>query len=87
LTLTTAWGACLRRRQPPTLVLWGRYDPSFQVGEVAALERDLPEAEVHILDAGQFALYEKPDEIAALMSNFLDSALDAPPFGDSVNKP
>jgi hypothetical protein len=57
------------------------------VGEVAAVERDLPEAEVHILDGGHFALCEKPDEIAALMSNFLDSALDAPPFGDSVSKP
>jgi hypothetical protein len=42
----------------------GQIDPSFQVGEVAALERELPEAEVHILDAGHFALYEKPDEVA-----------------------
>ena len=66
-----AWQAWLRKYQPPTLVVWGRYDPSFQVAEVAAYQRDLPKAEVHILDAGHFALDEKPDEIAALIRSFL----------------
>jgi len=66
-----AWGAWLRQHQPPTLVVWGKYDPSFQVAETAAYKRDLPKAEVHILDAGHFALYEKPDEIADLMRAFL----------------
>lgn len=66
-----AWQAWLRAHQPPTLVVWGKYDPSFQVAEVAAYQRDLPKAEVHILDAGHFALNEKPDEIAALMRRFL----------------
>jgi hypothetical protein len=28
-------------------------------------------AEVHILNAGHFALYDKPDEIAGLLSDFL----------------
>ena len=65
------WGAWLRAHQPPTLVVWGKYDPSFQVAEAAAYQRDLPNAEVHILDAGHFALYEKPDNIAALMMKFL----------------
>jgi pimeloyl-ACP methyl ester carboxylesterase len=66
-----AWGAWLRQHQPPTLVVWGRYDPSFQAAETTAYKRDLPKAEVHILDAGHFALYEKPDEIAELMRGFL----------------
>lgn len=70
-----AWGAWLRRHQPPTLVIWGKYDPSFEVAEAAAYQRDLPKAEVHILDAGHFALYDKPDEIAGLMTNFLESVL------------
>jgi pimeloyl-ACP methyl ester carboxylesterase len=66
-----AWGAWLRQHQPPALVVWGEYDPSFQVAEAAAYQRDLPKAEVHILEAGHFALYEKPDEIADLMKDFL----------------
>ncbi|MGV8918945.1 MAG: alpha/beta fold hydrolase [Pseudomonas sp.] len=67
-----AWQAWLREHQPPTLVVWGKYDPSFEVAEVAAYQRDLPKAETHILDAGHFALDEKPDEIAGYVRGFLD---------------
>ncbi|WP_397452866.1 alpha/beta fold hydrolase [Pseudomonas sp. NA-150] len=67
-----AWQAWLREHQPQTLVVWGKYDPSFQVAEVAAYQRDLPKAETHILDAGHFALDEKPDEIAGYVRGFLD---------------
>jgi pimeloyl-ACP methyl ester carboxylesterase len=70
-----AWGAWLRQHQPATLIIWGRYDPSFVVAEAAAYQRDLPKAEVHIFDAGHFALYEKPDEIAGLVSHFLRHTL------------
>jgi NAD(P)-dependent dehydrogenase (short-subunit alcohol dehydrogenase family)/pimeloyl-ACP methyl ester carboxylesterase len=70
-----AWGAWLRQHQPATLVIWGKYDPSFVDAEAAAYQRDLPKAEVHILDAGHFALYEKPDEIAGLVSDFLRRTL------------
>jgi pimeloyl-ACP methyl ester carboxylesterase len=66
-----AWGQWLRQHHPKTLVVWGKYDPSFQVDEVAAIKRDVPDAETHILDAGHFALYERPDEIARLMGDFL----------------
>jgi pimeloyl-ACP methyl ester carboxylesterase len=72
-----AWGKWLRQHQPPTLVVWGKYDPSFQVAEAAAYQRDLPKAEIHILDAGHFALYDKPDDIAGLMTNFLGPVLSA----------
>jgi pimeloyl-ACP methyl ester carboxylesterase len=66
-----AWQAWLRRSQPPTLVLWGKYDPSFQVGEVEAYRRDLPSAEVHVLDAGHFALDTAADEISDYLDSFL----------------
>jgi len=66
-----AWQDWLRRHQPPLLVLWGRYDPSFQVEEAEAYRRDVPAAEVHILDAGHFALDEQPDAIADLTRGFL----------------
>jgi pimeloyl-ACP methyl ester carboxylesterase len=66
-----AWQAWLKERQPPTLVLWGKYDPSFLVAEAEAYRRDLPRAEIHIIDAGHFALDEKADEIAATIHQFL----------------
>ncbi len=66
-----AWQAWLRQHQPPLLVLWGRYDPSFQVQEAEAYRRDVPAAEVHVLDAGHFALDEQPDAIADLTRAFL----------------
>jgi pimeloyl-ACP methyl ester carboxylesterase len=66
-----AWQAWLRERRPPTLVVWGRYDPVFDIAEVAALKRDQPKAEAHTLDAGHFALDESASEIARLMRNFL----------------
>jgi len=66
-----AWQAWLKKHQPATLIVWGKYDPSFQLAEVAAYQRDLPNAEVHVLDAGHFALDEKPNEIAAIMRSFL----------------
>ena len=66
-----AWQDWLRQHQPPLLVLWGRYDPSFQVEEAEAYRREVPAAEVHILDAGHVALDEQPDAIADLTRGFL----------------
>jgi pimeloyl-ACP methyl ester carboxylesterase len=73
-----AWGAWLRLHQPAALVIWGKYDPSFLVAETAAYQRDLPGVEARILDAGHFALYEKPDEIAELIGDFLGRTLGRP---------
>ncbi len=66
-----AWQAWLRAHKPPMLVVWGRWDPSFALGGASAYQRDVPAAEIHILDAGHFALDEKVDEVAALMRSFL----------------
>ena len=66
-----AWQAWMKEHQPPTLVVWGKYDPSFLVAEAEAYRRDLPRAEIHVLDAGHFALDEKADEIAAMIQDFL----------------
>jgi pimeloyl-ACP methyl ester carboxylesterase len=65
------WQAWLRQYRPPTLVVWGKYDPSFMVAGATAYARDLPNAQVHILDAGHFALDEALDEIVALVRSFL----------------
>ena len=66
-----AWQNWLRERRPPTLIVWGRYDPVFDIAEVAALRKDLPRAEVHVLDAGHFALDESANDISRLMRGFL----------------
>ncbi len=70
-----AWQAWLHQHKPPTLVIWGRYDSSFVTPGAEAYKHDLPNAKVHILDAGHFALDEKVDEIAALMLVFLNKHL------------
>jgi len=67
-----AWQAWLKQHQPPTLVLWGRYDPSFTVAGALTYADALPDAEVHLLDAGHFALDEATPEIAQLTRAFLD---------------
>jgi pimeloyl-ACP methyl ester carboxylesterase len=66
-----AWQAWLREHRPPVLVVWGRNDPSFIAPGAEAFERDLPDADIHLLDAGHFALDEKNDEIASLILAFL----------------
>lgn len=66
-----AWQQWLRDTQPPLLVVWGRYDPSFEVAEAEAYRRDVPGAEVHVIDAGHFALDEAPDLVADLCRDFL----------------
>jgi pimeloyl-ACP methyl ester carboxylesterase len=54
-------------------VVWGRYDPSFEVAEAEAYRRDVPDAEVHIIDAGHFPLDEAPDRVSQLTGSFLDA--------------
>ena len=66
-----AWQAWLRQHRPPTLVAWGANDPSFVAAGATAFRADLPDAEIHLLDAGHFALDEKTDEIAALILAFM----------------
>lgn len=64
-----------RTRRPPTLVIWGRHDAYFTVAEAECYRRDLPDAEVHVLDAGHKALESHLDEIAGLMRGFLERTL------------
>lgn len=65
------WQCWLREHQPPMLVVWGMYDPSFDSSEPHAYRRDVPSAEIHFLNAGHFALDVAADEIATLTSRFL----------------
>lgn len=60
-------------RQPRLLVLWGKYDPSFQVAEASAYARDVKRAQVYVLDAGHFALDTDADFIAEKIRDFLST--------------
>ena len=72
-----SWQAWMQKTQPRLLVIWGRYDPSFDLSEPEAYRRDVPKAEVHVLDAGHFALDTKADEIATLVRRFTAGAATA----------
>jgi pimeloyl-ACP methyl ester carboxylesterase len=63
----------MQKTQPRLLVLWGEHDLSFDAGEPERYRKDVPNAEVHVLDAGHFALDTKADEIAALVRGFMKS--------------
>jgi pimeloyl-ACP methyl ester carboxylesterase len=60
-----------RERKPPTLIVWGANDKIFPAEGARPYLRDLPDAELHLLDTGHFALEDKGEEIAALMRDFL----------------
>jgi pimeloyl-ACP methyl ester carboxylesterase len=59
-----AWHAYLRQHQPPTLVAWGKNDPFFVAAGAEAFRRDLPAAQIELLDGGHFALEEHAPAIA-----------------------
>ncbi len=64
-----------RTRKPPLLAVWGKNDPFFLPAGAQAYKRDNPEAEVHLLDTGHFALETHGSEIAALIRDFLGRKL------------
>ena len=68
------WQAWMQATQPRLLVLWGRYDPSFEPTEPEAYRRDVPKAQIHVVDGGHFALDTAADEIAGLVRRFMSSA-------------
>ena len=66
----------LRTHQPPFLAVWGKHDPFFLPQGAEAFQRDLPHAEIHLVDAGHFALETHLDEVAGLVRAFLARTLD-----------
>ena len=72
------WQAYLREHQPPLLAIWGANDPFFIPPGAEAYKRDVPSAEVILLDTGHFALVEEVDTIAEHVDRFLRGI-----YGDS----
>jgi pimeloyl-ACP methyl ester carboxylesterase len=67
----------LRTHRPPTLAVWGKNDPFFLPAGAEAFRRDIPEAEIHFIDAGHFPLETHLDEIAEIIRAFLARTLDS----------
>ena len=65
------WHEMLRKVKPPVLAVWGKNDPIFIPPGAEAFKRDVPNAEVHFLETGHFALEEDLDPIANYMLAFL----------------
>ena len=64
-----------RTCQPPLLAIWGRNDPFFLPAGAEAFTRDIPDADVQLLDTGHFALETHASEIAAAIRKFLAGGL------------
>ncbi|WP_020563565.1 alpha/beta fold hydrolase [Methylosarcina fibrata] len=71
VALYPEWQAYFRAYQPPTLIVWGQNDPFFTVEGAKAFLRDIPRAELHLLEAGHFALEEHSGVIANYIKEFL----------------
>ncbi len=65
------WQALLKRLDPPTLIIWGSRDDFFTVPGAIAYLREVPQAEVHILDTVHFATLEEPEAVAQLILDFI----------------
>jgi len=65
------WQAYLKSAQPPVLVVWGRNDPFFVADGADFFRREVPKAEVQLLNAGHFALETHAEEIAEAALRFL----------------
>jgi pimeloyl-ACP methyl ester carboxylesterase len=61
----------IRTHRPPLLAVWGKNDPFFLPAGAEAFRRDNPDAEIHLLDAGHFALESQGSEIDKLIRDFL----------------
>jgi pimeloyl-ACP methyl ester carboxylesterase len=63
--------AYLRDHQPPTLIMWGPQDEYMPEAAARAYLRDLPAAELHLLDGGHWALETNLPEIVEPARAFL----------------
>lgn len=69
--LYPAWHKYLREKKPAVLVVWGKNDPVFAPAGAEAFLKDAPNAELHLLNTGHFALEEDGAEIAQIIRAFL----------------
>jgi len=72
VALYPQWQKFLRDRQPRTIIFWGQNDIFFTREGGEAYLRDLPDAEMHRLDSGHFAVEDCLEQIATNIQHFYD---------------
>ena len=75
VALYPAFQAYFRENQPPILAVWGKNDPFFLPPGARAFQRDVPDAEVRLIETGHFALETHAEEVATAIREFLGDAL------------
>ena len=85
VALYPAFQAYFRTRKPPLLAVWGRHDPYFVPAGAEGFKRDIPDAQVELLDTGHFALETHSAEIAAIIREFVERRLGAT-WGESARR-
>jgi len=73
VTAYPSWQAWMQKNQPRLLVIWGKYESSFDPSEPESYRHDVPKAEVHIVDGPHFAIDTAANEIATLVANFMST--------------
>lgn len=71
IPLYPQWQAYFRKYQPPTLVIWGKNDEIFVAAGASPYKRDIPDAEVHLLNTGHFVLETHGEQTSKLIQDFL----------------
>ena len=71
------WQTFLREHQPKTIIFWGQNDIFFTREGGEAYLRDLPNAEMHRLDSGHFAVEDSLQEIASHIRRFYDEKVSS----------
>ena len=67
VALYPKWQKFLREHQPKTLIFWGQNDIFFTPQGGEAYLKDIPDAEIHRLDSGHFAVEDCLEEIVTNM--------------------
>jgi pimeloyl-ACP methyl ester carboxylesterase len=75
VVLYPKWQAFLKEQQPKTIIFWAQGDIFFTPEGGEAYLPDLPEAEMHRLDAGHFAVEDCLDYIATNIHRFYDKVV------------
>jgi pimeloyl-ACP methyl ester carboxylesterase len=70
VALYPQWQAFLRKYQPKTIIFWGEQDIFFTPAGGEAFLKDLPNAEMHRLEAGHFAVEDHLEYISREMHRF-----------------
>ncbi len=80
--LYPSWHQYFSECKPPMLITWGANDEIFVAAGAAPYQQHLPDAEIHMLDTGHFALEDHGAHIAHLMREFLGRVI---PRGKAAN--